>query len=185
MVFFPTEEYYQKQKLIQHFPLSPSATLYFILSSNFRRPTQHHQESEKQVQRRAGAQTFPESPGGAVLQLSLASQVCDSGQGIQPLPSLSFLLRKMRAMLFLSTLQKCSLRITNEITYVKHPLQCMVRSRSSKNDKIQLLFLILYYPRELRLSVIKGPSYITDQVRNTQTNSSHTLLLLCLCLLGH
>lgn len=107
-----------------------------------------------------------QSPGCAGLQLSLASHVCDSGQGIQPLPSLSFLVCKMRGVLFLSALQKRP-EVTNEITYIRHPLQWMAHGRSSKNGNCNDdYFSFFTVPRTETFTAT------TDQIRNTQAKSA-------------
>lgn len=64
----------------------------------------------------------------------------------------------------------------------------MVRSRSSKNDNTTMIIShsLLSQGTET-FKATKKPSYVSNQVRNIQVNSSHTqcLLRLCLCMLGH
>lgn len=110
-VSFPTEETFQKST----FPPFTFYNLCLITSCNSRNPPSTPRNQK--VKENGGSSGFSRYPWVcSAMDLSLA--VCDSGQGIQPLPSLSFLMYKMRAI-FLFTLERCFSRITNEVTHKK------------------------------------------------------------------
>lgn len=117
--------------------------------------------------------------------LSLACQVCDSGQGIQPLLSLSFLMCKTWAMLCLSTLEKCWGLWT---THIKHPLWCIVQSRSSANGKYLNDYFSYFTVQGDSDFHIHQRALTTSPPRSEtpmQTTPTQHLLLLCLWMLGH
>lgn len=142
MVLFPLKNTFRRQNgpNIPPFIFSCSFILFQDITLGDLPSTPRHLKSK--FRRMVGGQAFPDGPGCAALWLCHWLAWCvtlDKGFGLSQ-ASASSCIKEGRVISY----SLCrNVRITNEIAYMKHLLQCTVHSRSSKNGKYNYLPLFI------------------------------------------